>query len=352
MKNSNVNGKSRLFYKFSLLTLIAVYLLILVGGIVRSTGSGMGCPDWPRCFGNWVPPTDISELPTDYKEIYSQKRAAKNEKFARYLSVIGLEETAQKLVNDKSILEEADFNKTKTWIEYVNRLIGVLIGLFILGTFVLSIRFFKSDRTIFSVALTTLILVIIQGWIGSIVVSTNLVPWTITVHMLLALIIVALLIYLVYRTNEDWKALHLGRLNSVFIAVLIACMLTSLIQIVLGTRVREAVDVVADYYGGGQRELWIEQVGTPFLVHRSFSWLIVILHIALVFLLKKAGVGSKLLMSLIGVIGITVITGVIMGYLAIPAFMQPIHLLLGTLVFGLQFLLFLRVNSVKGKLVI
>ena len=168
MKNNTDKELSRLG-KFSLLTLISVYFLILVGGIVRSTGSGMGCPDWPKCFGNWVPPTSISELPSDYKEVYSNKRAKKNQKLAVYLQTLGFDNLASDILNDDSILEEADFNPVKTWIEYVNRLVGVLIGLFIIVTVYLSTKFFNSDRKLFLTSLATLILVIFQGWIGSLV---------------------------------------------------------------------------------------------------------------------------------------------------------------------------------------
>ena len=130
----------------STITLVSVYLLILVGGIVRSTGSGMGCPDWPRCFGKWVPPTEAKQLPADYKEVYSQQRAAKNERFASYLGAFGFAQLADQIRNDTSILEEEDFNATKTWIEYLNRLMGALVGVLILATFVASLRHWQRDR--------------------------------------------------------------------------------------------------------------------------------------------------------------------------------------------------------------
>ena len=114
---------SRLLPRLSIATLVAVYLLILVGGVVRSTGSGMGCPDWPKCFNSWVPPTEVSQLPENYKEVYAQKRAEKNNRFTAYLKKLGFEGLSNQVKNDKSILVEADFNAAETWIEYVNRLI-------------------------------------------------------------------------------------------------------------------------------------------------------------------------------------------------------------------------------------
>src|SRR5687768_7855794 len=192
----------RAFYKLSISTLIAVYILILIGGIVRSTGSGMGCPDWPKCFGSWVPPRHVSELPANYKEIYADYRDKKNQRFARYLRMVGMGNTAEQLLNDDSVLVEADFNPTKTWIEYFNRITGVIIGFLIFAVFVYSLKFWNAERKITVVSLLALLLVAFQGWIGSFVVSSNLTPWTITVHLFLALVIVALLVYLVHASSR------------------------------------------------------------------------------------------------------------------------------------------------------
>ena len=60
--------------KLSFTALVAVLFLVFVGGLVRSTGSGMGCPDWPKCFGSFVPPTDSAQLPDDYSSAYNQYR--------------------------------------------------------------------------------------------------------------------------------------------------------------------------------------------------------------------------------------------------------------------------------------
>jgi cytochrome c oxidase assembly protein subunit 15 len=167
-------SKGRLFRRFSIVTIIAVFLLIAVGGIVRSTGSGMGCPDWPKCFGSWVPPTDVAQLPSNYKDIYAQQRAEKNIKFVGYLRSFGFDDVALEIENDPSILIEEDFNAAKTWTEYVNRLIGALIGILIFATFLSSFSYWREDKTVTVLSFLAFVLVGFQGWLGSIVVSTNL----------------------------------------------------------------------------------------------------------------------------------------------------------------------------------
>ncbi len=330
----------RSFYKLSISTLVAVYLLILVGGIVRSTGSGMGCPDWPKCFGAWVPPTSVSALPENYKEIYATYRKKKNIRFAKYLSSFGMKETAMGILADESILREADFNPTKTWIEYINRVIGVIIGFLIFGVFVFSLTFYKTDRKITIIAFLTFILVGVQGWLGSFVVSTNLTPWTITLHMFLALIIVAMLIYLV----DQGKPRLVTLASPLVFWWLVACITLLLVQVLLGTQVREAIDSIANLV---PRDSWLATIEAQFVMHRSFSWIVLILHVGLIMKLQKTE-GSKIfpLVLIVLLLG-TILTGMGMAYFAVPPFLQPVHLLLATVTFGVQFLFLLRLNRQK-----
>lgn len=344
MKNKLVHGKGRLS-KFSLLTLVSIYILILIGGIVRSTGSGMGCPDWPKCFGNWTPPTSIEQLPDDYKEIYASKRAAKNIKLISYLRLLGFDNTANNIESDESILIESDFNPTKTWIEYVNRLVGVLIGLFIIVTFILSVSFLKTEPSLFYLASASLILVIFQGWIGSLVVSTNLIPFMVTFHMLLALLIVGLLSIIVIKTNPQLRLATNYSKNLKWIVVV--AILTMLIQIVFGTQVRESIDLIASSIS--DRSQWIANLGTDFIMHRSFSWVIIGVNTYLIYKLFTLGVFNFIVKSIMAVVIMSVITGVIMAYANVPAILQPIHLLLGTLGIGLLFFLFLQLQNPAAK---
>ena len=341
--------RNKLFRKLSIISLVAVYVLIFVGGIVRSTGSGMGCPDWPKCFGQWVPPTTVNQLPDNYKEVYAQHRAEKNQRFSKYLDVLGFDHLSNQILTDKSILEEADFNRAKTWTEYVNRLVGVTVGLLIVATFLASFKSLKTDKKLFSYSLLAVIMVGFQGWIGSIVVSTNLMPWLITVHMLIALLIVALLTFLVVRSGDksrvDFQASWMSRSN---IMVVIALLLT-VVQIIMGTQVREAIDEVAAAAHYQERGTWITNTGNIFLIHRTYAWVVLLVSIALIFVVRKA-VGNQdniLLWSFIVLVlvGIEIFSGAIMNYFAIPKFAQPVHLGLATIIFGLQFLVLLKLNQ-------
>jgi cytochrome c oxidase assembly protein subunit 15 len=298
----------------------------------------MGCPDWPKCFGSWTPPTSVEQLPSNYKENFSAYREKKNQKFARYLRWAGMEATADKILADKSILAEADFNATKTWIEYVNRLVGVIIGLFIIVLFYRSIAFKRSQPVLFWFSLATLVAVVFQGWFGSIVVSTNLTRWTITVHLFLALLIVGFLIYLVHKSNEKGeettKPTHRG--------LLMACMITLLIQVFFGTEVRGSIDSLA---ASLPRESWISQLGTDFIVHRSFSWIVLILNALFFFQIRKTIALKTLARALFLLILCSLATGVTMTYFDVPAVIQPVHLLIATLAFGIQLFLFFRMNK-------
>lgn len=327
---------TRRFRKLCLSTLVAVYFLVLVGGVVRSTGSGMGCPDWPKCFGQWVPPTAVSQLPENYKEQFASYREKKNQKFARYLSFIGLQETSNKILEDKSILVEADFNASKTWVEYLNRLVGVVIGMMIIALFVASWRIKNADPALFNGSLVVLILVIIQGWLGSIVVSTNLTSWTVTVHMLLALLIVAIVVWLMVRSGQR-KVLQVKNLR----IWLIGGMAALLIQIILGTQVRETLDRLAATVN---REDWIANAGLDFIIHRTFSWLVLLIIAGLWLKLRKTSTEKSFLVVPFLLILSSLLTGAAMAFLAVPPLLQPIHLLLAVVTFGWFYQVYLETN--------
>lgn len=320
LRHTNSDTNNRLFQKLALLTVVVVYVLIVIGGIVRSTGSGMGCPDWPKCFGFWVPPTEVSELPANYQEIFGAK-----------------------------LKGEVEFNVVKTWTEYLNRLFGVFTGLLIFATLLASIPFLKRDRPIFYMSLLAFLLVGFQGWLGAKVVSSELAPVMVTLHMLLAIVIVFVLIYTMARSYVGDVQLAEIKKKTFINKWLIWTLILSLIQVLLGTQVREVMDVAIKELGEAGRNQWIEHLGIKFYIHRSYSILLFGLHVGLLYWLRKAtsqgGIIYKLTQALLVMVIIEIATGIIMAYWSVPAFAQPIHLTLATIALGLQFVLLLLINA-------
>lgn len=313
------------FRRLGMLTICAVYFVILVGGIVRASGAGMGCPDWPTCFGQWVPPTSESQLPTNYHEIYAQR---------------GYENT--------------EFNPVKTWTEYTNRLVGMTIGFLIFATAWSSRIYLKTDKPVFYLAVTAFLLVGFQGWLGSTVVASNLNPIKITIHMVVALLIVALLIYTITRSQRNTFApIDLNVLPPKFKTVLFVVMGMSLLQISMGTQVREAVDFISHEHAYIGREFWREDFPIIFYVHRSFSSLILFTNAWLVWRLwqnitrnhpiVKAGV------LLFGLIVTAILAGVSLDRLGMPPVAQPIHLLMANLILGTQFFMWMVLRYSTSK---
>lgn len=344
LRMTDIANKS--YIKYSWFLMGFVFLVILAGGVVRMTQSGMGCPDWPTCFGMWIPPTDASQLPVD---------------FEKYLSKQDIDHT---------------FNVYHTWIEYINRLLGAILGLFIFGyavwtafkfssrkprmknlfllnlglalgivisamlgssmligifgiVFVLSAIYSvyfsirnSSHRFLMIVAIALLVAVGVQGWLGKLVVDENLSVVKITIHMIGALVIAALPLLNISRLKT--KKIQVTPLIKHFITIMIFIVL---VQIILGTQVREEIDIISKSLKYQQRDLWIDRLGIIFEIHRSFSWLVLLG--AVVIYIKGREIdyfsrrSSLILLSVFFIIAL----GITMVYLNVPAISQPLHLL-------------------------
>ncbi len=314
---------ARRFRRLGTLTIFAVYFVILVGGIVRASGAGMGCPDWPTCFGLLIPPTSEAELPANYHEIY-----------------LGYGNT--------------DFNVVKTWTEYLNRLTGVTLGILIFLTLWSSRVYLKTDKAVFYLSLSVFLLVGFQGWLGAMVVKGHLNPSTITLHMLLALFIVALLIYAIARSQSDLlQQIDITQLPDKFKTVLMVAMGLTLIQVIMGTQVREAVDMIANEHKYIDREYWRDSFPFIFYVHRSFSSIILFTNLWLAWKVYQSVDKSSLLFrlayTLVGLIVTAILAGMSLDRLGMPAVAQPIHLLMANLIFGAQFFIFICLHYAARK---
>lgn len=340
----------KFFIQFSWITILAVYLLILVGGIVRSTGSGMGCPDWPKCFGQYIPPTSLEQLPQNYKEIYAEKRREKNLRLVGFLKAIGMHEAAERVQNDESIYIEEDFDVRKTWIEYLNRLLGVLIGLLIFVTFISSLAYLRVKPLVPVLSFAAMLLVGFQGWIGSIVVSTNLLQGMITLHMFLAILQVLLMAYTaeMARKTQISEPTPKPKIGKWVWILLWLNLLLSLGQVLLGTQIREQIDETARAIAN--RSAWIEKLDMRFYIHRSYSLLLIALNVFLLFKLQKITKAyftniRFLYRLLLVVLVLSTLTGAIMAYFAVPAFAQPLHLVLAAAMMGLEWQIYLRLQK-------
>jgi len=334
------------FLKFNFWTIVTLFLVISAGGIVRSTGSGMGCPDWPKCFGQIIPPTHISQLPEGYEEHYVEGRIAKNQRFSKILKALGYEDLAYQVANDPNILKHEEFNASKTWTEFINRLVGVIAGFMLILTAFFSLAYIKSKKSIVIWSFLNVILVGIQGWLGSIVVSTNLLPWMISVHMVLALVIVAVSIYTYFlaRSMRERDLLSSSTSLSIQILTFFALMLTS-VQVILGTEVREHIDSLMDMTPVPDRSLWISMLGEALNYHRIFAYISAVVVLILWFMIRGR-FGSKTQQSQFGNWSVILllsqfITGYIMYHFSVPAIAQTSHLILASLMFGVQFYLLL-----------
>lgn len=340
---NRTSAKNR-FQRINLITVILLFVLILAGGVVRSTGSGMGCPDWPKCFGQYIPPTHISQLPKDYKEQYVEKRRQKNIRFAKTLDMFGYADMARRIREDRSILTPEDFNAAKTWTEYVNRLVGAITGVFLLLCAIFSFKFWSSKKWIPILSVINVLLVVYQAWLGSIVVSTNLVAWIVTVHMLLALAILAISIatYHMAKTLGRPKTQTKG---IVYVIAIIALAI-SVYQVAIGTEVRETIDSVSDHLMGGYRESWVERAGTIFENHRNLAILVLIANVMLYALVRKGfsrhSTQQQVMSFIFLIIMLQIVTGIVLSYFALPPFAQAAHIVLASLIFGGQFYLLLN----------
>ena len=285
--------------QWAIATFVLTFLVILAGSIVRTTHSGMGCPDWPRCFGRWIPPTDASQLPPD---------------FEKYLKKQDIDHS---------------FNAFHTWIEYVNRLLGMLLGIFALVQLALVYRKRKIvPAGVYRMAIAFLAVVIITGLFGALVVKFNLAHVSVSVHMLLALVLTQVELALIMFLQRKVRSVHV---TSPIKNILFALLVFIFLQSALGTGVRMFVDEISASLDYQQRELWLSALPTIFLVHRSFSWLVLAATIWATWKFRNNKNLFPGILRLLLIVICSVVTGIVLFYLDMPAIAQPAHLLLASL---------------------
>jgi cytochrome c oxidase assembly protein subunit 15 len=303
----------RNFRRFAFLATVATYFLIFVGGLVRVSGAGMGCPDWPTCFGRWIPPTNISQLPPD--------------------------------------IDPGQFNFTLAWIEYINRLIGVSVGLFIAITALWAFFRFRKHRKIVVPALIATHLVMFVGWQGGEMVKAHLQSLMVSVHMGLAFIIGLLMIYVTQQayylekgsdatvaTKKSKLGLWIGGLAII-----------SIIQVVVGTQMRTALESIAEKFPFLAKADWIGQLGAINSVHTILGIIVTIVswlvgaRILKTFRAQSILIGQTTWAMMI-LATLQVAVGAILVLVGVPKLLQVFHLLLSALYVGMLTLIFSAVH--------
>lgn len=301
------------FVRLAVWTTVLTYALILVGSLVRASGAGLGCPDWPRCFGSWIPPASAAALPPQF--------------------------------------DASQFNPSLMWTEYMNRLLGVTTGIFIFATAVSAWRHHRRDGHIFWPTLAALLLTGYEGWLGGRVVAHELAPWIVTAHLVVAIVIVLLLLYAtVYAIYRRWPAVVPGRAAAfadegavrtprrAFIAAVVVMMLVTLLQVALGTQVRGTIDDAL--HAGVAREAALGTVGAFDSAHRTLA--LAVLSLALVSMLvlwaKHSGerVMAQWTYAVVGLAALQIALGVMLAYVALAPALQVLHLTISSLLMGAQ----------------
>jgi protoheme IX farnesyltransferase len=137
------------FQKLTLATAVATYVLVTWGAVVRVTNSGLGCPDWPLCYGQWLPPLDDAGA----------------------------------------------------WIEWLHRTLAAIVGLMVLAVLVVAVRHHRQ-RAIVTPAFLALVFTAFQAYLGKVTVETGNSGESVTAHLAMAMIVLASLVYIAIRVRH------------------------------------------------------------------------------------------------------------------------------------------------------
>ena len=327
------------------ITLVSLYLIFLAGSIVRMTGSGMGCPDWPKCFGYYIPPTSEEQITWQPNSTYEEGMIIIKDEV---LFVAEQEVKTASVFNEKNWEEYtkheyATFNKFHTWVEYINRLVTVVSGFIFLFLLAGSLKFRKENKWIPIISFTAFFLMLVEAVLGKMVVDSNLKPTMITIHMVIGLLIIGLVLRLLFIIRKEKTSY---KYHALFNKLLIISVVFSLIQIAMGTQVRQFIDEQVKLFGFENKEYSLMNPSFKFYFHRSFTIAIILVNFGLFYLNQLHKLGYKLVSWILVLLFLETITGILMYYAEFPLGTQAIHLLSGALLFGVQFYLWMQSRKV------
>lgn len=315
------------YTKLAVAALVSVLVLIFVGATVRVTGAGMGCPDWPTCWGLLIPPTHVDEV--DFGKLDIEKFQRKAERMGRDPSTI----------SEESL--RAEFNPRHVWTEFTNRLFALPVGFFALATFIASFRFRKNRPHLFWFSFAALLLVLTNAWMGARVVYSGIAPGVLSTHLALAMALIGVLTYCVWAGPErPHKVKMTGSARLMRITVL-SLLIMVVIEGILGTQIREMTDELAKAHLDSPRETWIGELeqNMTYFIHRSFSWVLLLVTV-IAYSLAKRHQPDGPTASQTGVMAIMfaqMLLGVVMAQIHIYSWAQVLHVGLAGVLLALVF---------------
>lgn len=329
-----------LFKRLSQISVFLVFMIVIAGSVVRTTGSGMGCPDWPKCFGRLIPPTNIDQVTWAPQKEFSDGEMIVHEEqlWTAKSDLVAAGSFNTTNWEPYTLHDYHVYNPIHTWIEFCNRLFAPISGAPVFAAWILSLVLWIRQKRIdlFIYITGAVVFMGFEAWLGKIVVEGNLVPGHISMHMIGTLFVLAFLIAAVLKAKKT------PRVKSTKLTWLtFGCIVALLVQTVLGTQVRETVDELID--AEVSRNLIAGELDLSFYIHRSFSIIMLILVGAMYWAERKTGV-SNYTKWVILLIVLEIVAGIGLSYFAMPAWLQPIHLWLGVLMFMALFASWVRLR--------
>ncbi|MGY5355250.1 COX15/CtaA family protein [Wenyingzhuangia sp. IMCC45467] len=329
------------------IAIVSVYLIFLAGSVVRMTGSGMGCPDWPKCFGHYIPPTSEKQITwkpeTSFKKgyiiIYND---------ALFVANSNLKTLSEFNPNNWTAYtkhEYAKFNVYHTYTEYINRLASVLSG-FVFLILLWKVTFAPLKRRgVAPLVYIAFLGMLFEAWLGKIVVDSFLTPYIITFHMIGGLLIIGLLLRAKFLLEVIPS--FSNKYSKTFHRLLLISLLMMIGQVLLGTQVRQYVDEQVKLFGFEQKEFRLLNPSFKFYFHRSFTIAIVLVNALLYWINQKYNLGFKGVKYVVFLLFFEAFSGILMYYVNFPFGTQAVHLLTGAILFGV--LLYMLFTSSRLK---
>jgi len=274
------------------LLLGATIALVVIGVIVRATDSGMGCPDWPLCYGQIIPPT------TDSGDVIAYK----------------------------------------AWLEWIHRAIAAVIGLIVLAVVALALRNLKGRRSLQGASIALLGLVLFQAWLGRQTVLESNSGASVTAHLASAMAFVGLQVWVLARSGYSETLAGIRRESGSVVAPIVAAGAIYAL-LLFGSNVT-GTDTGLLYPDwplmGGTLFPPITELSTPMILHRYATAIVALILISALWIVRREK-GSparvcQLLTYAAAVFAVQCVIGAVQIFTKLAPWTQTLHVALATVI--------------------